>query len=245
MQFYDYIYRDSVIHKLDPRTKILWLLVLSFLVFIVTDKYFVLEIFGIVILTILLSKLPLKSVWNSSKIFIILFTISYIILFSLLLWDFKKGAVEGVFFSIKFLVLILSSIVFAMSTSPRDLMLSLTKMKVPYELAFMLTLAIRFVPVITREINHVIDAQKARAHKIKFSILKPIASMQTFLPILIPTFHLLLIKAFDLSLSIEARAFRAKPRRTYPPRLKFKFKDYVALILLIVVFVYFAGYLSS
>lgn len=242
MQFYDYIYRDSVIHKLDPRIKILWLLGLSFLVFIVNDKISILSIFGLVLITILLSKLPLKAVWNSSKVFIVLFTVSYIILFSLLLWDFKKGAVDGIFFSIKFLVLILSSIVFAMSTSPRDLMLSLVKIKVPYELAFMLTLAIRFVPVITREINHVIDAQKARAHRIKFSIFKPVDSMQTFFPILIPTFHLLLIKAFDLSLSIEARAFRAKPKRTYPPRLKFKFKDYVALILLVIIFGYFSGY---
>ncbi len=245
MQFYDYIYRDSVIHKLDPRIKILWLVGLSFLVFIVNNNVLVLELFGIVLLSILLSKLPLRSVWNSSKLFIIGFTIGYVVLFSLLLWDFKKGAVDGLFFSIKFLVLVLSSIVFAMSTSPRDLMLSMTKMKIPYELAFMLTLAIRFVPVITREINHVIDAQKARAHKIKFSLFKPIKSMETFFPILIPTFHLLLIKAFDLSLSIEARAFRSKPKRTYPPRLRFKFKDYFALALLIIVFVYFSGYLAT
>ena len=244
MQFYDYIYRDSVIHELDPRIKILWLLGLSFLVFIINDNALVLGIFGIVLLSILLSKLPLKSVWNSSKLFIVAFTIGYIILFSLLLWDFKKGAIDGLFFSIKFLVLILSSIIFAMSTSPRDLMLSMTKIKIPYELAFMLTLAIRFVPVITREINHVIDAQKARAHKIKFSLFKPIKSIETFFPILIPTFHLLLIKAFDLSLSIEARAFRAKPKRTYPPRLKFKLKDFISLILLIIIFVYFSGYWS-
>ncbi len=236
MQFYDYIYRDSLIHKLDPRTKMLWLLGLSFIVFLTENKELILGTFALTILFVLFSKLPLQTVWNSSKIFIVLFTIGYVILFSLLLWDWKKGFVDGIFFSIKFLVLIISSIVFAMSTSPRDLMLSLTKLKIPYELAFMLTLAIRFVPVINREINHVIDAQKARAHKIVFSFNKPIKSMQTFFPILIPTFHILLIKSFDLSLSIEARAFRAKKYRTYPPRLKFKIKDYVAMILLIIIF---------
>ncbi len=94
-----------------------------------------------------------------------------------------------------------------------------------------------FVPVITREINHVINAQKARAHKIKFSLNRPIESLQTFFPIIIPTFNLLLNKAFDLSLSIEARAFRAKKERTYPPRLKFKIQDYVAIIILISLFV--------
>ena len=241
MQFYDYIYRDSIIHKLDPRTKMLWLLVLSFIVFLTENKVLILGTFALTILFVLLSKLPLRAVWNSSKVFIVLFTIGYVILFSLLLWDLKKGAIEGVFFSAKFLVLIISSIIFAMSTSPRDLMLSLTKMKVPYEIAFMLTLAIRFVPVITREINHVINAQKARAHKIIFSLRHPFASVRSAFPILIPTFHLLLIKAFDLSLSIEARAFRAKKERTYPPRLKFKFNDYVAIVIAILCFVVFSG----
>lgn len=238
MQFYDYIYRDSVIHKLDPRTKIAWLVGLSFLVFLTDDKPAILALFGIIIASILLSKLPLRAVWNSSKMFVIFFTLAYMVLFSLLLWDVRKGAVDGLFFSIKFLVLIIGSIVFAMSTSPRDFLLSLTKLKVPYELAFMLALAIRFVPVITREVNHVIDAQKARAHRITFSILHPVSSMQTFFPILIPTFHLLLMKAFDLSLSIEARAFRAKEQRTYPPRLRFKLNDYVACALLITLFWY-------
>ena len=170
MQFYDYIYRNSIVHKLDPRTKIAWLVGLSFLVFLTNSKKSILFMLGLVLLIVFLSKLPLRNVWQSSKVFIIFFTIANVILFSLLLWSVKQGVIDGIFFSIKFLVLIISSIVFAMSTSPRDLMLSLTKMKVPYELAFMLTLAIRFVPVITREINHVIDAQKARAHKIKFSL---------------------------------------------------------------------------
>lgn len=235
MQFYDYIYRDSAIHKLDPRTKLAWLVGLSFLVFMTDSKIAVAGLFVVVLFSILLSKLPLKQIWASSKMFIVLFPIVYMILFSLLLWDARKGVVDGLFFAIKFLVLILSSIVFAMSTSPRDFMLSLTKLKMPYELAFMLTLAIRFVPVITREINQVIAAQKARAHRIRFSFKEPIQSIQTFFPILIPTFHLLLIKSFDLSLSIEARAFRAKPNRTFPPRLKLKMIDWVAIMLLLVV----------
>lgn len=241
MQFYDYIYRNSIVHKLDPRTKIAWLVGLSFLVFLTNTKKTILFLLGLVLLIVFLSKLPLRNVWNSAKVFVVFFTIANIILFSFLLWNIRQGAIDGIFFSMKFLVLIIGSIVFAMSTSPRDLMLSLTKMKVPYELAFMLTLAIRFVPVIAREVNHVIDAQKARAHKIKFSLMHPISSMETFLPILIPTFHLLLMKAFDLSLSIEARAFRAKKERTYPPRLKLRAYDYVSLIVLIVLSFYIAG----
>ena len=233
MQFYDYIYRDSVVHRLDPRTKILWLLCLSFLIFVTETALVTIGVFLIMVLLVLLSKLPLRAVWTSSKIFFILFPLCYIILFSLLLWDIRRGIVEGGLFAIKFLVLIVASILFAMSTSPRDLMLSLTKLKVPYELSFMLTLAMRFVPVIIREVNHVIDAQKARAHKIQFSFMHPVVSMHSLFPIIIPTLQLLLTKAFDLSLSIEARAFRSQKTRTYPPRLKFERGDYLAGIVLL------------
>lgn len=237
MQFYDFIYRDSIIHKLDPRTKILWVVLLTFLVFMTNNPYIIIGTFLFIILTVFLSKLPLKAVWASSKIFIVGFTIAYIILFILLLGDIWQGVTGGILFSLKFLILILSTIVFAMSTSPRELMLSLTKLKVPYEIAFMLTLAIRFVPVITKELNQVINAQKARAHKLIFSLRHPIIMIKSFVPILIPTFILLFKKALDLSLSIESRAFRAKEKRTYPPRLKLKAGDYLAMALIICLFV--------
>src|SRR3989338_5489468 len=101
MQFYDYIYRDSIVHKLDPRNKIAWLVSLSFLVFIATSRAAILALFGVVLVTILISRLPLSSVWNSSKVFVVLFTLAYMVLFSLLLWNFKQGIVEGFFFSLK------------------------------------------------------------------------------------------------------------------------------------------------
>lgn len=238
MQFYDYIYRESIVHRLDPRVKLLWLLGLSFLVFIVESNAVVSALFLFTVATIGFAKLPVKAVWNSTKLFIVLFTLAYMVLFSLLLWDWQRGMTDGFFFSLKFLVLIIASVVFAMSTSPRDLLLSLTKLKVPFEFAFMLTLAIRFVPVIMREVNHVRDAQKARAHKFAFSLKHPRKSVESSLPVLIPTFHLLLMKAFNLSLSIEARAFRAKKHRTFPPRLKLKFGDYLASLILVVLFVW-------
>lgn len=236
MQFYDFIYRDSLIHKLDPRTKILWVVILTLAVFMTNNAYIIIGTLAFIVLTIFLAKLPGKAVWMSAKLFVIGFTIAYVIMFSLLLWNFWQGLAGGLLFSAKFLIIILSTIVFAMSTSPRDLISSLIKLKIPYEIAFMLTLAIRFVPVITKEFNHVISAQKARAHKLKFSIRHPIESAKSFIPILIPTLLILFKKSLDLAMSIESRAFRASKKRTYPPGLKFKFKDYAVIILLVVAF---------
>ena len=236
MQFYDFIYRDSIIHKLDPRTKILWVVMLTLAVFMINNVYIIIGTFVFIIFTIFLSKLPWKAVWLSSRLFVIGFTIAYVVLFSLLLWNIKEGVIGGLLFSVKFLIIILSTIVFAMSTSPRDLISSLVKLKVPYEIAFMLTLAIRFVPVITKELNHVISAQKARAHKLKFSLRHPVESAKSFIPILIPTLMILFKKSLDLAMSIESRAFRAEKKRTFPPRLKFKIYDYLAILLLAVLF---------
>lgn len=242
MQFYDFIYRDSLIHKLDPRTKLLWVVMLTLMVFMTSNAYIIIGTFIFVLITVAFAKLPWKAVWVSSRIFVIGFTIAYIVLFSLLLWDFWQGLAGGLLFSIKFLIIIFSTIVFAMSTSPRDLVSSLVKLKVPYEIAFMLTLAIRFVPVITKEFNNVINAQKARAHKIKFSLRHPVESIKSFIPVLIPTLMILFKKSLDLALSIEARAFRAKEKRTYNPRLKLKISDYFAILFLAVLFVLFLRY---
>jgi len=242
MQFYDFIYRDSIIHKLDPRTKILWVIMLTLSVFMTSNSYLIIGIFLFIISCIFLAKLPLKAVWVSSRIFVIGFSIAYVVLFSLLLWNLKQGVIDGLLFSIKFLIIILSTIIFSMSTSPRDLISSLIKLKIPYEIAFMLTLAIRFVPVITKEFNHVIEAQQARAHKIKFSIIKPIESAKSFIPIIIPTLMILFKKSLDLAMSIESRAFRASKQRTFPPRLKLKVLDYSVILLLIILFWLFLKY---
>jgi len=242
MQFYDFIYRDSIVHKLDPRTKLLWVVMLTLAVFMTSNAYIIVGTFIFILLCIFLAKLPLRAVWLSSRIFVIGFTIAYIVLFSLLLWNLKAGIIGGLLFSIKFLIIILSTIIFAMSTSPRDLVSSLVKLKVPYEIAFMLTLAIRFVPVITKEFNHVIEAQKARAYKIKFSLRHPIEMAKSFIPVLIPTLMILFKKSLDMAISLESRAFRAMKKRTYPPRLKLKVKDYLVILLLIALFWLFLKY---
>jgi energy-coupling factor transport system permease protein len=215
---------------------------LTFFVFMTSNTFLILGAFAFTILTVFIAKLPPNAVWRSSRIFVIGFTLGYIILFSLLLWDIRQGIIGGLLFSVKFLIIILSTIVFAMSTSPRDLISSLTRLKIPFEIAFMLTLAIRFVPVITREFNQVIDAQKARAHKIRFSLSHPIKSAKTFIPILIPTLMLLFKKSLDLAMSIESRAFRAKKNRTYSPKLKLRLKDYLSILVLIILFVIFILY---
>ncbi len=232
MKFYEYIYRDSFIHKLDPRTKLFWLVAFSFLVFLTSNPYIITAILIFTLFVGVFAKLPKRQIWESTKIFIILMPIAYIILYLFLVGFTLDAVFGGLIFTAKFLVLIFAAVIFTMTTSARDLLLGLTKLKVPYDFAFMLTIAIRFIPVIAKEINSVINAQRARAYEFVFSLRHPIKSIQNFIPILIPVLMLLLKRSQELSLSIDSRAFRAKKRITYPQRLRFKTIDWIFISLI-------------
>jgi energy-coupling factor transport system permease protein len=164
--------------------------------------------------------------------------IIYVLLYVVLSGFTFNSIIGGLVFAIKFLVLIFAAVIFTMTTSARDLLLALTKIKIPYAFGFMLTIAIRFIPVIIKEINSVIDAQRARAYEISFSLRHPIKSVEKFIPILIPVLTLLLKRSNELALSIDSRAFRAREKITFPERLKFKSYDWLFSVFLIAAFVF-------
>lgn len=233
MRFYEYVHRDSFVHRLDPRAKMFWLVVFSALVFM-TSNYLI--IIGILFFTLLIgfaAKLPKEQFWHSTKIFIVFLPAAYVLLYIFLLGLSFGAIASGLVFTAKFLVLIFAAVIFTMTTSSRDMLLALTKIKVPYAFAFMLTIAIRFIPVITKEINSVIDAQRARAYEISFSLRHPVRSVEKFVPILIPVLMLLLKRSHELSLSIDSRAFRTKKKVTYSRRLRFKAGDWLFSILVL------------
>lgn len=233
MKFYEYVYRDSLIHNLDPRTKLIWLFALSTLVFLTSNATIIFGVFVLVLVIALIAKLPWSNVWNSTKLFVLLLPISYVLLFIWVLGNIQQGIYQGMVFTIKFWVLIFSTVIFTMATSARDLLLGLSKLKIPFEFAFMITIAIRFIPVISKEINTVISAQRARAYEISWEWTKPIDSLKKFIPILIPLIMLLLKRSYELAIAIESRAFRAKKQRTFPKRIKMKMKDWLIVILCI------------
>ena len=209
---------------------------LTFFVFITHNYLLVILLFLFCLFSVIAAKLPLKIVWQSIKFYVLGFGLGFVLLFSIILWDLRQGFFEGIIFAIKFLVIILSTIVFSMSTSPRDIISSLSKMKIPYAFAFMLALAIRFVPVINKEFNQVVQAQKARAYKISFSLKQPIQTVKSFIPVLIPVFMLLFKKSLDIALSIESRGFDSEKKRSQNPRLKLKMIDYAAIAFIVALF---------
>ncbi len=115
--------------------------------------------------------------------------------------------------------------IYFQTTSPEDLSESLMSIKIPYSLAFSLSLAFRFVPTMAKETQIIIDAQKSRGHKIEKG--GPFKQIQNLKPLLIPLLMNSIRRAFNVAEALETRAFGlAKNPQPYHP-LVFGKKDWI------------------
>ena len=238
--------------KLDPRTKLVIVFCLSSLaVFILDVKY----LFIILIISIIVSNFFKEdwSLFNKIKKFIILligitvlqsvFSPSGEVLISLGKFSILTtgGLIKGIRVILRMLIIIISATIMKNSTS-REIIQGLIQWKVPYELAFMVSLAIRFIPILAQEAKDAYTAIQLRGIEIKELSLRKRFKLYSymFMPVLSGVIH----KAKELSTSLEARAFRAYPERTSFMELKLIKKDYlIILVSLIFTLTVFSLYL--
>lgn len=225
-----YINSDSLIHRLDPRTKLLSVLgfTLCCLLLKTSGGYAVATI--LVGGLLLWSKVPARNFLRGIKP--ILLILSFTIVYHLLVT--QKGIESGVFVVWRIVLLISLSSVLTMTTKPLDLAKGLEQLfrplarwGVPVEaFALMLMIAIRFIPTITKELDRIILAQKARGYDVRAvkGHKRVWAYMQVVVPLLITT----IIRAEQLAMTIDARAYGNGKGRTSYRVLKFSHIDYVA-----------------
>jgi energy-coupling factor transport system permease protein len=133
--------------------------------------------------------------------------------------------------SLRLLIIVLSALIVLLG-QPRDYLLALTQCKVPYEIAFMVLAALRFLPMLREEAQDVLCAAQMRGLHLKKTGLKHKAG--AYISIMLPAVAGAIRRAEQLSLAMEARAFRALPRRTALRRLRMRAADwaYAALFFL-------------
>lgn len=232
----------SVIHKMDPRVKIVLTMVFIIMLFS-ADNLAGLGV-GIVftLLAFLISKIPFKMIGKSLKpiVPLVLFTAILNIFFIntgkiYFSWKFIKITHDGIFTSlfmvIRIICLIIGSSLLTYTTSPIDLtdaierLLSpLKKLKVPvHELAMMMTIALRFIPTLIEETDKIMSAQKARGADMETgSLLK---RAKALVPILIPLFVASFRHAEELALAMECRCYHGGEGRTRMKQLKTSVSD--------------------
>lgn len=242
---------QSILHRLDPRTKIILLLVLMILIFVAEGwaAYFALTALAAGL--ILLSKVPPLTVLKSVK------PLSWIILFTLLIhfvshdgevlakfYVFKvttEGILYGIKISLRLVLLIVLASLLTFTTSPlkltdatEKLLSPLKKIGVPsHELAMMMTIAIRFIPTLLEETDKIIKAQKSRG--LDFDSGGMIKRLRAMVPILVPLFLSSFRRADDLAMAMEARCYRGGEGRTHMKQLCLTRLDFYAAAFMVLI----------
>ena len=242
---------DTVVHRMDPRTKIL--LVLVYIVALFVAKWWVTYGIMAVVLAsaIIISKINLKVMLKGLKPLVVVIVITALLnLFYTQgeviarFWIFKitkEGIVSAIFMALRIVMLIMGTFMLTYTTSPimltygiEMLLGPLKKIKVPvHELAMMMSMALRLIPTLVEETDKIMSAQKARGAEFDTGTL--VQKAKAMLPILVPLFISSFRRADELAIAMESRCYHGGEGRTRLNKLQMRGRDVTALCLSAVV----------
>jgi energy-coupling factor transport system permease protein len=245
---------NTLLHRLDPRTK--FLLVVLFVVVEVAflDIRLLLVPFLVSILLYVSAKVPWKEVKGTWKFVITVMAVislvnAFFTFHSFLgmsipnphiitqFWIFtitEEGVVLAAGALLRFLSLVTVSMCLVNTTDPGLYAPALAKLKVPYKGAFVVDLAMRYVPVYTEELETTMNAQMARGYKVK-ARGGLFASILNTVPLIVPVAMNAMLSIYDVADAMELRAFGAEKTRTWYRTVSFKRRDYVAITILFIM----------
>lgn len=248
-----YFAGNSLLHRADPRAKLLFSLAYIVLLFFVRNACGFAFVTLFTLLLVAISGIPAKIVLRSVRplAFIILFTAALNIfwtkgetlLFSLgFITVYFEGVVFAVFMALRILLLVVGmSVALTYTTTPlaltdgiEQLLAPLKKIKVPvHDFAMMMTIAMRFIPTLIEETDKIMDAQKARGADFESGRL--IEKAKALIPILIPLFVSAFKRADDLAIAMECRCYRGGEGRTKLKELQYGKVDLLLVALAVVL----------
>jgi len=243
---------DSVVHRLDPRTKIILMIAYIVLVFLVKKLFVFLLPAAFVIGTVLLAKVPLHYLGSSLKpmrfllvfMFIInlFFTQGETVIFEWwLLRVTKESLKQAIFITLRLLLLVAGTSLLTLTTSPIALTDGIERLFKPlarfgfpaHELAMMMTIALRFIPTLMEEVERIQKAQMARGAD--FTSGNLVARAKSMIPILVPLFVSAFRRADELALAMESRCYHGGEGRTRMRELAMGRIDAMAFLLMAVL----------
>jgi len=236
---------NSLIHRLDPRTKLIMLVVYIVALFMATGWVSYLMLFVCLAAIIKVSTIPLKSIVKGMKplVLILVFTGLLNLFFTqegTLLVDFwvikiySGGLSRAVMMMARILMLITCTFLLTYTTSPialtdglEALMNPLKKVGVPvHELSMMMCIALRFIPTLIEETDKIMCAQKARGADFENGSL--IERAKALIPILVPLFISAFRRADELATAMECRCYQGGEGRTKMKLLRYHREDFVS-----------------
>lgn len=248
---------DTIVHKLDPRVKILITFVFIISLFFINKFYPYIFILGFILTTIKLSEVPFKYVFKGLKplrfILIITFVINVFMTKGVVLFNIgplevtREGLNQAVFMALRLIFLIMGTSLLTLTTSPISLTDGIEKLLNPlkiiglpaHELAMMMTIALRFIPTLLEETDKIMKAQMARGADFESGNI--LNRAKNLVPLLVPLFVNSFRRADELAMAMEARCYRGGEHRTRLNEIKIERIDYIAMIIITIFF----GFLIS
>jgi energy-coupling factor transport system permease protein len=239
---------ESIIHRLDPRTKLIGVIAYIVALFLAQwlIGYGVMAVF--LITMIALSGIGFRTVVRGLKpvLFLLIFTGLLNLLYSsgdpIFKWGFISISMEGIwrafFMVIRIMMLIMGTFMLTYTTSPilltdaiESLLGPLKKLHMPiHELAMMMSIALRFIPTLIEETDKLMSAQKARGADFESGNLMEKA--KALVPLLVPLFISAFRRAEELAVAMESRCYHGGEGRTRLRQLKYAPRDWLALALM-------------
>lgn len=252
MIFGRYIPGNSLLHRLDPRAKLLFVFGFICIIFLANN----IATYGVVLLLVLaillLSQINLKFLFNGLKMILFLIVFTFFlqlffnkegdVLFSMgFINIYEEGLRQGIFISLRFFLLVLITSLLTLTTTPisltdglESLLHPLKKLRFPvHELALMMSISLRFIPTLMDETDKIMKAQMARGVDFSSGSLKQ--RIQAFIPLLVPLFVSAFKRAEELATAMEARGYRGGEGRTKYRVLKWHTRDTLIELVLVVL----------
>jgi energy-coupling factor transport system permease protein len=238
----------SIIHKLDPRIKIILVFAFLITIFVVHNFYSLGFLVLCTAIIILISGVPVKLYLKSLKAILPIIVITAIlnifyvaddrILFH---WKFIKitmlGIETAIFMGVRIILLILISSVLTYTSSPTELTDGIERLMSPlkyikldvHSIVMMMTIALRFVPTLIEETDKIMSAQKSRGADLESGGLAKRA--KALLPVIIPLFVSAFRRAYELAYAMDCRCYNGGEGKTTMKILKLSVRDYVAFLI--------------
>ena len=238
---------DSVFHRMDPRTKLI-LVILYIVALFQATNFLSYAVMALVTVTVIkISQVPPKALVRGLKPIVIIIVLTAVLnMFYtdghviVQIWKLKltvEGIIRAFFMVIRIVMLICGTFLLTYTTAPvaltdgLELLLTpLKKLHVPvHEMSMMMSMALRFIPTLIEETDKIISAQKARGADFESGNL--IQRAKALLPILVPLFVSAFRRADELAIAMESRCYHGGEGRTRMKQLRYQRLDYTALLL--------------
>ncbi len=238
-----FVERGSILNRIYPLVKLAWVFVVAVSLFIFRSPLSGVTMFVLILgFAILLGRIPFRQILGASQS---IFLLGLLLMFFHFFTDPGKtvfqlgvltitnnGLVQGPVFFFRLSVVVLASFILIWTTDTRDLMVSLAKAGVAYRLAFAVFLALRFLPLIQREVDAVRSAHSIRGRAAHSGLGHKIKLWQRYIfTILINGLR----KAETTATSLDCRGFGSQPTRTYLKDVTFRTRDLLLLVITIVI----------